>query len=609
MARKSRRNAAKSQAVSLALAPGSKLSASQGKQSKIRQLRTAAYARISREKEDEETVKTQVELLHRFIDDSPGLSLAATYIDHGVSGTTFNRPEFNRMMEDVYHGVIQCIVVKDLSRFGRNMIETGYYIEMIFPKLDVRFIAVTDRFDSSRREDRESIAIPIRNMINDFYARDFSKKQVASFELHSRLGDRKILSTPYGYDLDQRTNTMIPNEETAPVVQLIFRWFLLGVGVSEIAHRLNDLGVPSPREYKVRRGFGGKSCEAWAKDRLWSYTGVRNVLRNRVYIGDWVLGKNRSAQYKSIKSHRTSPKEWIIHKERHKAVVSASDFEAVQESFEKSKYKMKSKKKRFVYPNENMFHRKVRCLECGRTMLYHRKNYGNRRNTGAVYQCYAANRSGDTSTTGGVRRAGKRYHGSLNVQGKRRDCGRQVNEDYVKLVVMDALGSLSTDLCRLRPVVVRFRQTASGGRLKDIQKEICRLNKRLDMIRKRKEGLYGDYVGGLLKQEDYLFLKEHYVDEEREAEEHMIRLKEKQRHMDRVLEQFLRWTDRLSELEGRALERSVVEEVIEYVGFGADEKTEVVFTFREVFEETLEIIGEAVKYPEMKKERKEDIQS
>lgn len=154
----------------------------------VQQLATAAYARISVDKKNDGCVQTQITMLHQYIDSHPEYKLVDTYVDNGYTGTDFDRPEFIRLMDDVRAGKIQCIVVKDLSRFGRNTIEAGYYIETIFPCLNVRLISINDNFDSSREEDRNSMIIPIKNMINEMYAKDASKKRVLAFEMQSKQG-------------------------------------------------------------------------------------------------------------------------------------------------------------------------------------------------------------------------------------------------------------------------------------------------------------------------------------------------------------------------------------------------------------------------------------
>ena len=145
------------------------------------------------------------------------------------------------MMDDVRTGKIQCIVVKDLSRFGRDFLETGYYIETLLPRLNVRLIAINDNFDSFRECDINNIAIPIKNMVNDLYAKDFSRKVTAYNDLHRARGDVKLLRSVYGYKRDTENNIYVVNPDTAPIVQMIFRWFLMGVTSGKIADRLNRM--------------------------------------------------------------------------------------------------------------------------------------------------------------------------------------------------------------------------------------------------------------------------------------------------------------------------------------------------------------------------------
>ena len=174
---------------------------------------TAAYARLSVDKDSDESIQTQVLMIEKYIADNPELQLAETYIDNGFSGTNFNRPDFVRMMDDVKEGRIQCIVVKDLSRFGRDFLETGYYIETLLPKLNVRLIAINDDFDSFREEDVNSIATPIKNMVNEMYAKDFSRKVSNYHEMRRKTGTVKLQNTVFGYVIDREKNVFVPNPE------------------------------------------------------------------------------------------------------------------------------------------------------------------------------------------------------------------------------------------------------------------------------------------------------------------------------------------------------------------------------------------------------------
>ena len=245
------------------------------------QLETGVYARLSVEKDNEETIQTQIEMLHQYVEEHGEYHLVDTYVDNGYTGTDFDRPGFIRMMEDVRTGKIQCIIVKDLSRFGRNFIETGYYIETIFPCLNVRLISINDEFDSSREEDRNSIVMPVKNMINEMYAKDASKKKVLAFEMQSKRGDATIARSIYGYTVDKKENQLKVNPETAPIVRAIFRWYQMGRGTGAIVKRLKMLDIMTPHAYKATHelDMAIPDTDRWTGDR------VKTILVNQAYIG------------------------------------------------------------------------------------------------------------------------------------------------------------------------------------------------------------------------------------------------------------------------------------------------------------------------------------
>lgn len=261
MARKSRKNIMPQSA-----APEIRIS------EEVNLLRTAAYARLSSENsghETEDTLNTQILQIHNYIKEHPELTLTDTYVDNGFTGTNFDRPEFERMMQDVRTGKIQCIVVKDLSRFGRDYIETGNYLETIFPMLHIRFIAINDDFDNIRQSDVDSLAVPIKNMVNSLYAKDISKKIGLSYQMRREKGIPTSWCVPYGYRMNEQKSQYEVADE-AKYVKLIYQWYLMGLSTNEIARRLEFLEVPRPNEHLNRRLHEGHDttfnkwhAEAW----------------------------------------------------------------------------------------------------------------------------------------------------------------------------------------------------------------------------------------------------------------------------------------------------------------------------------------------------------
>ena len=298
-------------------------------------LSTAAYARLSVENgghETEDSLHTQILQIHNYIRENPELTLTDTYADNGFTGTRFDRPEFERMMQDVRTGKIQCIVVKDLSRFGRDYIETGSYLETIFPMLHVRFIAINDDFDNIRQSDLDSLAVPIKNMVNSLYAKDISKKISLSYQMRREKGIPTSWCTPYGYQLNQQGNKFEATED-AKWVKLIYQWYLAGVSTNEIARRLEFLEVARPNERLNRKLHEGDDPTY----NKWHPSTVLRILNSSAYIGELVSGKTQTASYKGIGLHPVEKKEWHIVENAHEAIILKSDFEKVQARREQNK--------------------------------------------------------------------------------------------------------------------------------------------------------------------------------------------------------------------------------------------------------------------------------
>ena len=366
MARKSRKNMMPQAAVQEAV-----------QQNEKELLRTAAYARLSVENgghETEDSLHTQILQIHNYIRENPDLTLTDTYADNGFSGTRFDRPEFERMMQDVRTGKIQCIVVKDLSRFGRDYIETGSYLETIFPMLHVRFIAINDDFDNIRQSDVDSLAVPIKNMVNSLYAKDISKKISLSYQMRREKGIPTSWCTPYGYQLNQQGNKFEATED-AKWVKLIYQWYLAGVSTNEIARRLEFLGVARPNERLNRKLHEGDDPTY----NKWHPSTVLRILNSSAYIGELVSGKTQTASYKGIGLHPVEKKEWHIVENAHEAIILKSDFEKVQARREQNKEKRERAMARSKATREKCYNHlsgMVYCGCCRRNMTFERRVHG-----------------------------------------------------------------------------------------------------------------------------------------------------------------------------------------------------------------------------------------
>lgn len=301
----------------------------------------AMYLRLSRDDSDignvtdrngiikleSNSIGSQRELIRAYIHKQKEIELYDVYVDDGYSGSNFDRPEFKRMMRDIEAGRVNCVIVKDLSRFGRDYIEVGRYIQKIFPALSVRFIALTDYYDSYSADIGESnIVLPVKNFINDSYCRDISTKVKSQFEVKRKKGECVAPFVVYGYKKDDKDkNHLVVDKYAAENVKKIFEWKMEGMAISAIADKLNDLGILSPREYKktqgnYRGGFSGSVTS------IWSSATVKRILTNEVYIGHLIQGKTEKVNYKVKKSVERPREEWIKVENTHEGIVSPNTF-------------------------------------------------------------------------------------------------------------------------------------------------------------------------------------------------------------------------------------------------------------------------------------------
>ena len=304
----------------------------------------AMYLRLSRDdipgdggklasvKNESESIGNQRELIKAYIREQADIELYDIYADDGFSGSNFDRPEFKRMICDIEAGKVNCVIVKDLSRFGRDYIESGRYIQKTFPALGVRFIALTDHFDSNTADTGEdSIVLPVKNFINDSYCRDISTKVKSGLEVKRKNGKYISPFAVYGYQKDAMDkNQLVVDEYAAGIVRKIFAWKIEGMAVAAIAEKLNGLGILSPKEYKKSLGLKYVSGFSGAANSLWGNASVKRILTDETYLGHLMQGKSQKVNYKVKKCVRKPKEEWTRVENTHDPIVSKDDFEIVQ---------------------------------------------------------------------------------------------------------------------------------------------------------------------------------------------------------------------------------------------------------------------------------------
>ena len=314
------------------------------------------YIRLSKEDEDKEkyseseSIQNQRELLMQYISENK-LNFVKEYVDDGVSGTSFDRPGFNSMISDIENGIINMVITKDLSRLGRNYVQSGYYTETYFPEHNVRYIAILDNIDTSTDSANNDIA-PFKSILNEMYAKDTSRK--INSVLQSKREQGEFLgSAPYGYKKDpNKKNHLIIDEEAAKIVKLIFKKYLEGFGTTQIANFLSSQKILIPSDYN-KKNRGNKSVDYG----LWAQSTVRFILSNEVYTGTVVQGKKKKLSFKSKKFISISEEDWQKVYNMHEAIISMEDFERAQKILNNTKGSR-------VVEKDYLFKGLLRCYDC-----------------------------------------------------------------------------------------------------------------------------------------------------------------------------------------------------------------------------------------------------
>lgn len=336
--------------------------------------KVGAYLRLSKEDDNKlyrrenesESITNQRSLIMNYIKDN-GFILTKEYVDDGFSGTTFDdRPAFRQMIKDIEQGKINTVITKDLSRLGRDYIQSGYYLEQYFPSKKVRYISILDNIDTFLDSANNDIA-PFKALFNDMTSKDTSKKIRSILKDKKRQGLFLGSEAAYGYMKDPNNkHYLIPNPDTAPIVRKIFDYALAGLSIANIATILNNDKVKTPHAYKNR-----KPTNKRINIYYWTNSSVNKILKNRVYTGDLVQNVQSKLNYKSKKKIKLAEKDWIIVENTHEAIITKEEFEVIQNS-------SKKKRKTITKRNKLLFENLVFCSECGGALS---ANYNKRQNS------------------------------------------------------------------------------------------------------------------------------------------------------------------------------------------------------------------------------------
>lgn len=527
---------------------------------------TAIYVRLSVENsgkdDDGDSIENQTGICREYVDARPYLNLYGIYSDNGEKGWKFDRPEFTRMMDDVKAGKVDCIVVKDLSRFGRDYIETGNYLEKIFPFLGVRFISITDSYDSFSCDDAESaLMVPLKNMVNDVYAKDISRKIITSFRQRQEKGDFLPGNTPYGYiKSETRQFRYEVDEKVAPYIRMLFEWKAEGVSHAEMARRLNEMGAVTPSMRKVELGI-------WHAEKyrhtVWGGRTLTDILTNPVYTGALVYGRMPKSLYEGIRVHRAPKEEWRILEGMHEPIVSRELFDRVQEIFDEhrktiaEKYSKNEKNREGI---DNRFRGRIVCGDCGKNMRFLRVQAKYRKGMYGIYTC------------GG-------YIDSRRARCSRHYIRASEVEDAVYAVIREQLAQAAD----MGETMARMKGgSGEKNRLDAFRARISRLMQEISKTNARRQGLYEDYVSGMLDEGEYQYARKEYEDRAGRLNRELDEARKEKEQFQAVFSRDNRWLRKIRMADGAAeLTDEIIGELVDEVRIFEDRRVEIVFKYTE----------------------------
>lgn len=444
---------------------------------------TALYARLSKDDDlvgDSNSIVHQKEILAKYAKEH-GFTNIEFYVDDGFSGTNFNRPDFQRMMADAEEGKISTVIVKDMSRFGRDYIMVGYYTEIYFSNLGIRFIAINDNVDSNIQTEND--LTPFKNVFNEWYARDTSKKIRAVFKAKGNSGKHLTTNPPFGYkkDPDDKDKWII-DEEAAATVRRIFQMYVEGYRISEIGHKLTEEKVETPILYYMNRGIKTNARSEYPE--IWDLMSIKYILSQTAYAGHTVNFQTAVKSYKTKKQVNLPRNQWVIFRNTQEAIIDEKTFETVQQM-------RKVKRARTKYNEPNMFSGLLYCADCGNHLTIQR---------------VARNRKMDNFSCATYR---KKKKGLCSCH---------------RILVSDLETIVKEDLQKVCEYVFlhekEFTDDYLSGSKKETEKfqaktkaELKRLSERQEEIGKIIRKLYEDNVNGRVTDERFDFLAKSYEDE------------------------------------------------------------------------------------------------
>lgn len=525
----------------------------------------AIYVRLSTKDKENDSIANQKNLIQDFVKNKKEINIVSVRIDDGYTGTNFDRPSFQLMLADIKEGRINCVIVKDLSRFGREYIGAGKYISRLFPFHGVRLIAINDNVDTITSNFSTEMHITIKNLLNDSYSGDISKKIRTALETKRKNGEFVGPFTSYGYkrsEEESERNKLLIDEYAASTVQNIFRWKLAGMSQDAISKKLNSLGVLSPLEYKRSQGFNYKSGFKSNARSLWTPVAVKRILTNELYIGTLIQGVRTTPNHKIKVVQVKNKKDWCVIPNHHESIVSEEDFALVQQLLLWDT--RTSPNADAVYPLSGL----TVCGDCLHPMIRKQTKSGDKKY--AYYIC------------------------SLNKRDRNSCSSHRIREEYLENTVLQIIQNHIRIVVEMKKCLdyignIPFQKLS----LKKANANLLKIEEEISKYKKLKTNLYEDFTDGLLSKEDYRDINEQYEIRKKEAEESKIQI---QKEIDMLYKkessQQLWMQDFLQCRNINRVTRTVAVKLIKQIRVFDSKKLEVIFRHSQDYEKLLVHIQE-----------------
>jgi len=532
------------------------------------------YARLSVEdirKKESNSIGTQISLLKQYVSEQADMTPFDVYEDIDKTGTNFNRPGFNRLLDDIRTGKVNCIVVKDLSRFGRNHIETGNYLERVFPFMGVRFVAIGDNYDSNSHSSSDDLTIPLKNLVNEVYAKDISKKVRSQYETKRQRGDFCGAFAPYGYI--KKGNALVVDETAAEVVTRIFQLVIEGYSDNAITAILNADGILPPNRHRYEQGIlkGKKHSKA----KYWYKSVVKRITQNTAYLGRLEQGRYKTGLMNGGARIHIAKDDWVVALDTHTAIIDEATFEAVQELRKNRKqiYDQKAAEANRPKSTENIFKGLIFCSDCLRNLSRQKI----------------------------VRANGKldyRYLCPTYQEVDRCRCTKKnlLESELIPLIhafiemqikTLTDIKSIIEDVCK---------QANYANKMERVDDSLSKAKKSLAKVVGLQNSLYEDFKEGLLSKDDYKLVKATYTAQHKELTEQIENLSsQKTKHTDMVGQN--KWAAAFNAFSvNKELSRELMISIIERIEVDRDNNVAITVRYRD---EQMALLSELTEYLEV----------